>query len=130
VTVDLGQIYSLGKIELNPQQVFDFQLYGSTDGVTYTQIASETYPLYTSMPTTEAINGAASARYIKFNGHTTWNQYVGLGALRVYQWLSTAPTPQPAGSQFVSFNTSAAPSLNNAMAMFVSGDLRSNVTFK
>jgi hypothetical protein len=36
----------------------------------------------------------------------------------------------PAGSQFVSFNTSAAPSLNNAMAMFVSGDLRSNVTFK
>jgi len=36
----------------------------------------------------------------------------------------------PAGNQFVSFNTSAAPSLDNGMAMFVVGDLRSNVTFK
>jgi len=36
----------------------------------------------------------------------------------------------PAGSQFVNFSTSAAPSLDKGMALFVSGDLRSNVTYK
>ena len=113
VIVDLGQVYSIGKIELNPLQVFDFQLYGSTDGTTYTKIASETYPVFTSMPTSEAINGAASARYIKFNGHTTWNAYVGLGALRVYQWLSTAPTPQPA-SAYGTTNLAKGKTVSNA----------------
>ena len=36
----------------------------------------------------------------------------------------------PAGTQFINFNTSAALSLTNGMALFVTGDLRSNVTYK
>ena len=36
----------------------------------------------------------------------------------------------PSGDQFVDFNTSSGALLDNGMALFVSGDLRSNVTFR
>jgi hypothetical protein len=36
----------------------------------------------------------------------------------------------PSGDQFIRFNTSYGPSLDNGMAFFVSGDLRSGVAFK
>jgi len=98
LVVDLGQSYSLGVIEINPQQTFDYQIYGSTDGVNYTQIASYTWPAYVSLPVSIAVNGASSARYIKYEGHTPWNQYVGLAGMRVYEWLSSPPAAQPASA--------------------------------
>lgn len=98
LVVDLGQTYSLGAIEIDPQQTFDYQLYGSTDGTNYTPIASYTWAAYVSLPVSIAVNGASSARYIKYEGHTPWNQYVGLAGIRVYEWLSSAPAAQPASA--------------------------------
>ena len=98
IVVDLGQTYSLGAIEIDPQQTFDYQLSGSTDGTNYTPIASYTWPAYVSLPVSIAVNGASSARYIKYTGHTPWDQYVGLAGMRVYEWLSSAPAPQPASA--------------------------------
>ncbi len=98
VVVDLGQTYNLGVIEVQPLQTFDYQIYGSIDGTTYTQIAAHTWPAWVNLPVSIAVNGALSARYIKYTAHTPWNQYIGLGGMRVYEWLSNAPAPQPASA--------------------------------
>src|ERR1035441_3066582 len=96
VIVDLGQNYSIGKIEVGPLQTFDYQIYGSTDDANYTQIASQTWPVWINVPVSVAVNGAASARYIKYEAHTPWNQYIGISGLRVYEWLASAPPAPPA----------------------------------
>jgi hypothetical protein len=98
IVVDLGQTYSIGRIEAGPQQTMDYQIYGSTDGTNYSQIASQTWPVFISTPVSVVLNGSASARYIKYVGHTTWAQYVGLSGLRVYEWLATPPASPPASA--------------------------------
>ena len=82
----------------SPQQTMDYQLYGSTDGTNYTPIANYTWPTWVNLPVSIPVNGASSARYIKYEGHTTWNQYVGLAGMRVYEWLASAPASQPASA--------------------------------
>jgi uncharacterized protein (TIGR03437 family) len=98
VVVDLRQTYSLGKIEIEPLQTMDYQLYGSTDGTNYSPLASHTWPVYVTLPVSVAIDGASSARYIKYVGHTSWAQWVGLGGMRVYEWLAAAPAAQPSSA--------------------------------
>ena len=98
IVVDLGQIYKIGAIEIQPLQTFDYQVYGSTDGTTYTQIATHTWPAWVNLPVSIPVNGASSARYIKYTAHTAWNQYIGLGGMRIFEWLASAPVPQPSSA--------------------------------
>lgn len=98
--VDLGSVYSIGKIELGVGQVWGYTVSTSTDSITYIQQhQNEWTDQNTSISATvsHAVNGSYSARYIKFYGYANWNQYVGLSEMRVYEWLSPPPSP-PSGN--------------------------------
>ncbi len=99
-TVDLGAVYSIGKVNVLPAQTRGLRISSSADGTTWTQQHKldgyDTTGLANATigPVTFSPNGAYSARYFKYEGWAWWYQYVGTGEFSVYEWspgTSSAP---------------------------------------
>jgi len=107
-TIDLGQSYSIGKINVWILNAMAFKISSSEDGSTWTErhsydwITSSGFPApQTPAPATIPADGAYTARYFKYEGtNDNWNEYAGVFEFQVYEWLAARrPRQISAGSR-------------------------------
>jgi hypothetical protein len=85
--LDLGSTYNIGKISIMFGQIYGYTVSSSLDNSSWIERFSHDYGAYVS-PTVELnADGTFAARYIKVYSHNHTNAYIGVGEIRVYEWL-------------------------------------------
>ena len=103
-TLDLGAVHPIGRIDLLPNQAFGLKVWTSTDGSVWTQRAGYDWPTWMFFGLSITANGAYSARYIKYESYTNWDQYVGINVIQVYEWLASGPPIGAYGATDIALN--------------------------
>jgi len=94
--LDLNQSYTIDKINLYVAQTRGFSLSISDDNVHWTEIDTREWAGSASAPLTIPLNPTVTGRYLKYYGWASWNQYVGVVEISVYE-AGSVPPPSPVG---------------------------------
>jgi len=95
--LDLHQSYTIDEIDLYIAQTRGFTLSISDDNVNWTELHTREWAGSISAPVKIALTQSVSGRYLKYYGWASWNQYVGVVEISVYEKGSAAPaSPQGA----------------------------------
>ncbi|MBF0229319.1 MAG: PASTA domain-containing protein [Desulfamplus sp.] len=80
--LDLGELYTIEKVDMYVAQIYGVLVSTSTDGSTYTERYKKDGSSYSG---TLSFSGSGyQARYIKYHAYANWPQYVGLSEIEVW----------------------------------------------
>ncbi len=98
-TIDLGQLFTIGRYVFKPLQTHSWMIETSEDGVTWFMRHSGVTDYWTNPSIDNVFTGGYQARYIRYTGNTEWNAYSGIAEFEVYSQGLVDVTPITQGTR-------------------------------